>query len=397
VQELNVNGQAVHDSLPRGGSACSLRLSGRVLVARLPSGDMLKLDLRDAELERSGPDGREFVYASVVAGGPTFITRDVALYQATMAAWPHGSAPARAAKRERRISPTQWLVMIIMASVVCMVIGAVLLVGPLARTALRVIPRSVDARLGQDAYAYALLHLGGPGVGIRDEPEIHEPVQTVLDRLTQAIPHNPFDLRVTVCESPVRNAVALPGGQLLITTGMLTLLDSPDELAAVLAHEINHVLSRHSMEMTVRVSGLRFLINVVSGGHVAAGMATSVWGAVSVMGSSRAKEGEADMQAVHLLLAAGVDPGALVTMLGKLSAAEPHLPSTSETEAKLFEKLRSHPHIADRVQATQDEIDRSPKAVTQALGIDYPALLQAIRRRAPQRAPADAWRNVLPN
>jgi predicted Zn-dependent protease len=385
VQDLTINAQALHDSLPRGQSACSLRLAGHVLIARLPSGETLKLDLRNAELQSSGPDGRDVVYASTIADGPSFITRDVALYRATMAAWPRDRLPAGPSSTPRRghLTGWQWVVLVLMVGVVATVTGAVLLAGPLARVAVRAVPRSVDARIGQQAYPYALLQLGGAGAGVREDPAIRDVVQTVLDRLLVALPQNPFDLRVTVCDSPVRNAVALPGGQMIITTGMLALLDSPEELAAVLAHEINHVLYRHTMEMTVRASGLRFLIHVVSGGHLAAGITSSVWSAVSMMGTSRAMESEADRQAVRVLLAAEIDPRALVTMLDKLSTVEPapSLERADTSEAKLAEKLRSHPLITERVRDAEDEIARNDKPAPRGFALDYQAMVAALGHR----------------
>jgi beta-barrel assembly-enhancing protease len=397
--DLEIDGEALDDSLPRGRSECALRLSGRVLVARLPSGEILKLDLRRAEFLRGGPDGSDFVFASTVLGGPTFISRNADLYRAAMLVWPHASAHAvgRTSARVRRLSTFQWATLGVAAAIVVAVLGAILLVGPLARVALRFIPRSVDVELGQAAYPHAVKQIG-LGSGVRDEPSIREPVQAVLDRLATAIPRSPFNFHVTVCDSPTLNAFALPGGEVVITTRMLLVLESAEELAAVLAHEMSHVLRRHTMEMTIKASGVRFLVHVVSGGHLAMGIATNVWGAVTVMGQARDKEGEADRQAVHVLVDAGVDPKALLSMFGKLAAEEAHVPEQagSAPPAKLIEKLRTHPQMAQRMVDVEEEIGRCREASPQPFGVDYPALVTAVRDSAPAQKPSLPLPWVLP-
>jgi len=354
-------------------------------VARLPSGEVLKLDLRQAEFQRGGADGGEFVYASRSPAGPTFITDDADLHAATMVAWhqdhrtPAGHSAKQATEQVRRarLSRFQLAALVVGLAVIGSVLGAALLVGPLARVALRFVPRSVDDGIGREAYAHVLGRIGTE----RDDQAMREPVQTVLDRLVEAVPSSPFHFRVAICDSPMLNAFALPGGQMVLTTRMIAALDSAEELAAVLAHEMNHVLARHSMEMTIRTSGLRFLVHVASGGKVAAGVAMSVWSAIGVMGYSRDKERDADLRAVHLLVGANIDPQALLPMFGKLQAEEerhgaaPVEPSTQ----KMLEKFRTHPAIAQRIADVETEIAKAPPASPQPLDVDFAALTATAR------------------
>jgi beta-barrel assembly-enhancing protease len=385
LTDLTIDGEVRHDSLPGGKSDCSLALSGRVLVARLPSGEVLKLDLRRAEFLRGGSDGSDFVFASTVLGGPTFVSKNADLYRAAMLACPNlrVHTGARATEHVRRLSTFQRVALGLATAVVLSVLGAILLVGPLAGVALRLVPRWVDVQIGKAAYPNAVMQVG-LGWGVREEAAIREPVQAVLDRLLAAVPNNPYTFHVTVCNSPMLNAFALPGGEVLITTHMLTSLESADELAAVLAHEVSHVLRRHAIEMTIKASGVRFLVHVASGGHVAMGIATSVWGAVTVMGESRDKEGEADRYAVHLLIDAGLDPKTLLSMFGKLAAEDPPaLEAASGPSATFFEKMRSHPHIAQRIADVEEEIARSPVVSPMPIEVDYPALVKAVRDSNP--------------
>jgi Zn-dependent protease with chaperone function len=396
MQAHQINGQVLHGSLPQGASSCSLCLAGRTLVARLPNGDVMKMDLRDAELCRGGASGSQFVYTSTLVGGPTFVTEDAQLYRAISLAWSPGRARAQtrsAGSGQRRLALSHKLALGVVASTLALLLLTVLLVGPMVRVTLRFVPRTVDSRIGGEAYPHILRQVG-LGTGAIEEAKVRVPVQAVLDRLSTAVPNNPFFFRVAVCRSPMVNALALPGGQLIVTTGLLTTLESGEELAAVLAHEMNHVLFRHTMEMTIRASGLRFLVYALSRDHPGMGVATSVWSAVGLMSMSRDKESQADRQAVPLLAKASIDPRALVPMLGRLLPAEVLLPEAAHDSAggKLFEKLRSHPEIAKRIADVEAEISSTPLAVApQPIDIDYGALVKAVQaidsEPSPTRAP----------
>jgi beta-barrel assembly-enhancing protease len=378
---MEIDGQALHESLPRGQSDCSLQLKGQVLVARMPNGEILKLPLHEAELQRGGVGGSEWVFSSTTAGGPTFITKNGDLYRAAMLVWPRARVGGAQARRSQagRLSTFQKVVLGVVAALLLSLIGALLLVGPLARVALRFVPRSSDIRIGQTAYPHAIRQIGW-GDGAIEQADIREPVQSVLERVTAALPPPPFNFRVTVCRSPLPNAFALPGGEILVTTGLLASLASADELAAVLAHEVNHILRRHTMELTIKSSGLRFLVHMASGGHLAVGMAGSVWGAVTLMEKARDKESEADRLAVRLLVDAGVDPRAMLDLFGRLAAAEPRLPEdcANTRSGKFFKKLRSHPQLAQRGLDVENEIAKTPAPVIVPFDIDYPALVTAV-------------------
>jgi Zn-dependent protease with chaperone function len=395
VHEHSINGQVLHESLPRGESSCVLHLSARTLVARLPNGDVMKMDLRHVELNRGAPDGRQFVYSSTIVGGPTFITEDAELNRAIELARSSSQerAPARSASSgRRRLAASHKLALGGVASVVALVLLAVLLVGPLVRVTLRFIPRAVDSRIGEEAYPHILKQVSSGAAAI-ERSSVLEPVQSVLDRLTAAVPNNPFFFRVAVCRSPMVNAMALPGGQIIVTTGMLAMLESGEELAGILAHEMNHILYRHVMEETVRDAGLSFLVYAVSRDHPIVGITTSVWSAVGLMSMSREKESQADRQAVHLLAKANIDPKAMLPPFGRLQAEEAKLTAAlPESDRKLFEKLSSHPDMGKRIADIEAEIAGIPAMVApQPIDVDWAALAAAVKALAaepsPERAP----------
>ncbi|WP_156255464.1 M48 family metallopeptidase [Sandarakinorhabdus oryzae] len=112
---------------------------------------------------------------------------------------------------------------------------------------------------------------------------------------------NPAEkVRLTIIDAPVVNAMALPGGQVVIFDQLIREAQSPDELAGVLAHELSHIKARDSERALVRQLGLSLLLQSV-GGNIAGGADTLL-----MLSSSREAEAAADDGAIALLRGARV-------------------------------------------------------------------------------------------
>jgi Zn-dependent protease with chaperone function len=105
-----------------------------------------------------------------------------------------------------------------------------------------------------------------------------------------------------VANNDMVNAVALPGGKVLLFDGLIQQAESPEEVAAVLAHEIGHVRERHVMSAMIRQFGLGLLTSGIDGraGSFLLGLATMTY--------SREAEREADRWALRSLMANDVSP-----------------------------------------------------------------------------------------
>ena len=109
-------------------------------------------------------------------------------------------------------------------------------------------------------------------------------------------------VRVGVANVPIVNAAALPGGQVLVFDGLVQGAKSPDELAAVLAHEIGHVRKRHVMTALLR----QFGISILTAG-AGTGLGNQAFG-IAELGYSREAEGEADEFARARMAHAHISP-----------------------------------------------------------------------------------------
>src|SRR5712692_5189319 len=162
-----------------------------------------------------------------------------------------------------------------------------------------------------------------------------------------------------VSQSREINGFSLPGGHVYVTTGLLKLANE-NELASVLAHEVGHIVARHSLktlkksqeyddiakslgELTGVAGDVARDLGVTLGQIVGAGMLTI---------HSRDEEREADFLGVRALPGAGFDPQGMITMFQKLQRVE-------EQDADLLGSLFSdHPDVQERIDNTRYEIAR---------------------------------------
>jgi predicted Zn-dependent protease len=187
----------------------------------------------------------------------------------------------------------------------------------------------------------------------------------VIGRRLVAVSHRselPFTFRVLNDE--MVNAFAGPGGFVYVTTGLLDIFESKDELAAVLAHEIGHVTAKHSLRALInaqRAQGALFIVNIVGALASAvtgapAGDLTNAVGYVTTLmvyqGYSRSFESQSDRLGLRYMSQAGFDPEAMVTVFEKFIKHE---------EEKDLKKaptiLSSHPGMEERIEEVKAVIE----------------------------------------
>jgi len=160
-----------------------------------------------------------------------------------------------------------------------------------------------------------------------------------LAALVQSVDDGGAPVTVQLVKIDMVNAVALPGGRVLIFDKLVQEAKSPDELAGVLAHELGHVRKRHVMQALLRQFGLSILLggaNSDLGGTL---------GGLTSMGYSRKAEREADEFSRQRLAAAQISPAATGAFFGRLGKSDPAAGS------KPLSYLSSHPDTAEREAA----------------------------------------------
>jgi predicted Zn-dependent protease len=190
-------------------------------------------------------------------------------------------------------------------------------------------------------------------------------IQQYVDRVGERVVNGseakkagyPFEFHL-LRDSKTVNAFALPGGQVFITAGLMRLLNSEAQLAAVLGHESGHVVGRHAAEHLAKQQLGRSLVTAVGvattddrgGGQQAALIAQAVNQVVGLR-YGRADELESDRLGFQFMTEAGYDPRGIVEVMKILGSAR-----NGEAPPEF---LSSHPNPENRVEKLQALIAQS--------------------------------------
>ena len=160
------------------------------------------------------------------------------------------------------------------------------------------------------------------------------------------------DFTVTMLNSPVENAFAIPGGYVYVTRQLVGLMNSQDELAFVLGHEVGHVAAQHSTKRNTRSSIGQMLasgLGALTGSSIISSIA-GTGAKLYALGYSRNQEYEADTLGVRYSAASGYDPHAASDILTGLEAETTLEARIAGRNAKATPGWAStHPNSADRI------------------------------------------------
>jgi beta-barrel assembly-enhancing protease len=163
----------------------------------------------------------------------------------------------------------------------------------------------------------------------------------ITDRLIKALDSTHYRYQFVILRSKEINAFTLPGGNIYVFSGLIDFAKSPEELAAVLSHEIGHAEKRHVVSKLIKELSLSVLLTMMSGQDP---------GAVGqilkqILGSSfdRDQEAEADQFALELLEKSKISPKALAKFFERLNTKDLDYDES-------LELIMSHPHNNKRIE-----------------------------------------------
>jgi len=239
---------------------------------------------------------------------------------------------------------------------------------PTGRQSLYLFPDSEMSRMGLAAYQE--MKSKQP---VSQNARLNRITQCVARAVTSAIPANlaaanPGQWQVTVFEDKTANAFALPGGNIGVHTGMFTSAKNQDQLAAVIGHEVMHVLARHSNERVsaqyASKSGMD-LLSALSGGPQAGAQHDTLMGLLGMgvqvgllMPYGRGQESEADMLGLDVMARAGFDPRQSIQLWMNMEQA---------SQGQTPEFLSTHPSHSRRIQDLQARMPQALALYNQAI------------------------------
>lgn len=243
----------------------------------------------------------------------------------------------------------------------CVALGAFALAGCAATGGPLGLSPAQEQAIGEQQHPQIVAAFGGE----INDPQLKAYVQRIFDRLVAASDQPDYQFKLTVLDSPVVNAMALPG-HVYVTRGLLALANSEAELAGVLGHEIGHVYKRHTAKRVSRgnLAQIGTVAAAILTGDAQTAQAIGQGAQLYLLNFSRSQEYESDLVGTRLLARAGYDPIGAAQFLNTLGA-------WTNLEAQIAgvqqppEYLKTHPNSANRVARAAQEAN----ALRQAGGV----------------------------
>ena len=214
-------------------------------------------------------------------------------------------------------------------------------------------------------------------VHFNNDPAVNAYVRSLGQKIVASSPapfnQLPWDFHVV--EDPAINAFAIPGGHVYVNTGLIASAENASELAGVMAHEISHVVARHTTEQISRQYGLSVLAGLVLGQDpgVVSQIAAQIVAGGALARFSRDAEREADELGIQAMHRAGYDPRGMAAMFRLLLQHQQSQPGRVE------QFFATHPTTEERIR---DAENRAAQLSTAGTITDEPQFQDARRRVA---------------
>jgi len=374
---MNPNALCFGEEFPATGLPCQVDVGPSGLTVRFqqdsPTLGQLSLPFSTVSVSAGGLDHDQLVVRwGLAPQGHALYLKDPTLIRAFRGSAPpeltkHLNETAATVRQVRRRNRTTWVL-------VAGVIGGVALAvwfstGLLVDWAVDRIPQEWEHRLGQSAYQDFLIQQ----TVVKEGPSVSA-VHEISQRLIERIPNNPYTFEISIVKNATVNAFALPGGFVVVFTGLLEQAKNGEEVAGVLSHEFNHVLQRHGLERIVKQLGIVAMLGIIFGDQQGlAGIMKQVGVELLSLKFGRAQETEADVTGVRLLHRAHIDPGGMITFFQRMS----------EQEQGRVEWLSTHPMSAGRAERLKKEIALLPKTVSEPFTFQWETVQATAAAAAP--------------
>lgn len=373
---------AFHASLPGGRASGILRVYDHGLVFVRGDGSIgVTLPLQGLEIKRGGASNRLFFCTHAACPGWQVYTADPALLAAPALA-NHAALRALGAQRRQHHLHFWGMTFGGLAALAGLLFLLWVSLDSLSALAARRVPPAMEARLGE-----TVLDQYKIGKDLMDDKVALPLLKPLTDPLAGALPEQRYKLRFHIVNDPAINAFALPGGYMVINSGLILRARHASELQGVLGHEIAHVTGQHGVRAVIRSTGLFVVAQALLGD--ASGVVAVLANAGPLLinqAYSRDFEREADAEGVALLKRARVDPRGMVaffrTMLEEEKKQMAKIPD--DNARKVMEASRAflgtHPETPERIASLEKKLANEPRAGWRDDEAAFRALQAEVRR-----------------
>ncbi len=186
-----------------------------------------------------------------------------------------------------------------------------------------------------------------------DDPLVQKRVEDIGRKIASVCDRKEISYTFKVLDDEEVNAVSLPGGIVYVNKGLIDKVENDDELAGVLAHEVGHIVARHSIKKLQALQGyslLKILIVAVPGGAGEVSNAADAAFVELLLGYGREDELLADQLGVRYEKLAGYNPQGMINFLERLQDINRRKPLKPKSYFK------THPYTPDRIRVVKQEL-----------------------------------------
>ena len=358
-------GGVFSDAIEGGRAGAAIELTRQGIVATIDDGDQFVLPYQECQLQVGGASDR--MYFCRNADKSLTIFCEDRKFPAQLQIASFGILDRQLEQMGKKRSSLAWanrrLVTYILVGLLVCTVGTYFGLKVAVRSAAAALPVSVDKKIGDAVFSQG--ELNGAEV---ERPQTKAALEQMISRMAPHAAIEGMEFEVHIVKSEEINAFALPGGKMVVYTGLIDFADTPEQVAGVLGHEMAHATLRHGIERVAQSLGLAAAVHFIIGnaeGMIAAG--AQLFQLATINSYSRNQESAADAEGVRMMHAAGLDPTSMPSFFEKLKQKEASLPGMAEW-------ISTHPEHESRINALNHQIQSLPPIESKPLDIDWDAV-----------------------
>lgn len=380
--ERRIEGGAFHPDLPNGRASGEVMISFTAVQFKSDKGDF-DLSAEGLKIELGGANDRLIFFSHPTHPKVTIHTADHSILNHPMLVNnPAFTAQRKKVRTKKRVA---WAVLFgICGGVLALLLGLFLARDKMVRTAAKAVPVSWEIAAGDKLFEQIIA-----SKRLVTDSNITSQLKLITDPLLAGIKDNRYPFKFHIVEDATLNAFAMPGGNVVLHSGLLMAAETPEEIAGVLGHEIAHVTQRHSIRGILSSAGLFLVLQAVVG---------DVTGIVGVLANnsaflldrkfSRDFERESDNHGWDYLLAANIKPEGMIVFFTRMQAEEKRMrekmkeTTSIDVDPGAFEVLSTHPATEERMKNLQAKWDKLEKKTGyRTFDLNYPAFKDSLRSK----------------
>ena len=380
--DRRVAGGAFHPDLPNGRASGELLISADAVHFESEKGDF-DLPANGMKIELGGASDRLIFFSHPSHPKVVIHTSDHSvLDHPVLVNNPIFAAQRAKVRAKKRVA--MFVLVGVVVGLVVLLAGMFFSRGRMVKMAANAVPVDWEVKAGDKLFEQLMV-----SKKLVTDKALEAQLKLITDPLVAGIKDNRYPLKFHIIEDATLNAFAMPGGHVVLHSGLLMAADSPEEIAGVLGHEIAHVTQRHSIRSIISSAGLFLLVQTMLG---------DVTGIVAVLANnsaflmdrkfSRDFERDADNNGWRYLLAADIKPDGMITFFKKMQDEEKRLQekvkeaTSIDMSSASLEVLSTHPATEERMknlQAKWDKLDK--KSGYRTFDLNYAQFKDSLRAK----------------